>query len=283
MNNRLFFLFPRTPVVVVLDGEDILHDLLRIGVRQRLVVEVEELAHHLLLVPVEHVEGDDGLDEEDVVGPLAEHDAVRMVGHEVDLLPGEHLVHRGHALPAVFGEEHYRPHPDPVHEKLDKVRAGHVAAAEDAFPVPAEEMRREDEGVAASGVQDGAVEALGAVEDAVVVDDRVVPLAPLDGGEHHPEPVPLLDGLTLVVQADRVAACLQHGRSELPQTIVQCADRIEVVIVELPVDLLEGHRIDNHREGGSRDVIAGRPDEQAFCLGEQADQTEQLLVRLVEG
>lgn len=114
---------PRAPVVIVLKGQDIFHDLLRIGIRQRIVVDVEEIAHHLLLVPVEHVESDDGLDEVDVVCPLAEHDAVRMVGHEVDLLLGEHLVHRGDALLPVVGEEHERPAPDPVHEELDKVRA----------------------------------------------------------------------------------------------------------------------------------------------------------------
>ena len=274
---------PRTPVVIVLKGQDIFYDLLRIGIRQRIVVDIEEIAHHLLLVTVEHVECDDGLDEVDAAGPFSEHDAVRMIGHEVDLLLGEHLVHGGDALLPVIGEEHERPCPDPVHEELDQVRAGHAAAAEDTLPVPAEEMRREDERIATPGIQEGAEETLRPVEDAVVVDDRIVPLAPLDGREHHPETVPLLDGLALVVQANRVAGGLQHGRTELPQAVVQRADRVQVVVVELPVDLLEGHRIDNHREGGSGDVITGRPDEQAFGRSEPVNQTEQLPVRLVEG
>ena len=238
---------PRAPVVVVLKGQDILHDLLRIGIRQRIVIHIEEVAHHLLLVTVEHVECDDGLDEVDAAGPLAEHDAVRMIGHEVDLLLGEHLVHGGDALLPVIGEEHERPCPDPVHEELDQVRPGHAAAAQDTLPVPAEEMRREDEGIAASGVKEGAEETLRPVEDAVVVDDRVVPLASLDGREHHPETVPLLDGLALVVPADGVSAGLEHDGAELPQAVVQRSYRIEVVIMEFLVDLLEGHRIYYHR------------------------------------
>ena len=248
---------PRAPVVIVLEGQDILHDLLRIGIRQRIVIHIEEVAHHLLLVTVEHVECDDGLDEVDAAGPFAEHDAVRMIGHEVDLLLGEHLVHGGDALLPVIGEEHERPCPDSVHEELDQVRAGHAAAAEDTLPVPAEEMRREDKRIATPGIQEGAEETLRPVEDAVVVDDRIVPLAPLDGREHHPETVPLLDGLALVVPADGVAGGLQHGRSELPQAVIQRAYRVQVVFMELPVDLLEGHRIDNHREEGSVGVDGG--------------------------
>ena len=232
---------PRAPVVIVLKGQDIFHDLLRIGIRQRIVIHIEEIAHHLLLVTVEHVECDDGLDEVDAAGPLAEHDAVRMIGHEVDLLLGEHLVHGGDALLPVIGEEHERPCPDPVHEELDQVRPGHAAAAEDTLPVPAEEMRREDERIATPGIQEGAEETLRPVEDAVVVDDRIVPLAPLDGREHHPETVPLLDGLALVVPADRVAAGLEYDGAELSQTVVQRTDRVAEVLVEFTVDLLESH------------------------------------------
>ena len=55
------------------------------------------------------------------------------------------------------------------------------------------------------------------------------------------------------------------------------------IFVELLVDLLQGHRIDNHREGGSGDVITGRPDEKAIGGGEFADQADQFRVRLVEG
>ena len=232
---------PRAPVVIVLEGQDILHDLLRIGIRQRIVIHIEEIAHHLLLVTVQHVECDDGLDEVDAAGPLAEHDAVRMIGHEVDLLFGNHLVHGGDSFLPVIGEEHERPRPDPVHEELDQVRAGHAAAAQDTLPVPAEEMRREDEGIASSGVKEGAEETLRPVEDAVVVDDRIVPLAPLDGREHHPETVPLLDGLALVVPADGVAAGLQNDGAELPQAVVQRTHRVAEVLVELTVDLLQGH------------------------------------------
>ena len=232
---------PRAPVVIVLEIQGILHDLLRIGIRQRIVIHIEEIAHHLLLVTVEHVECDDGLDEVDAAGPLAEHDAVRMIGHEVDLLLGEHLVHGGDALFPVIGEEHERPRPDPVHEELDQVRPGHPAAAEDTLPVPAEEMRREDEGIASPGVKEGAEEAFRPVEDAVVVDDRIVPLAPLDGREHHPETVPLLDGLALVVTADRVAAGLEYDGTEFLQAVVQRTHCVTEVFMELTVDLLQGH------------------------------------------
>ena len=45
--------------------------------------------------------------------------------------------------------------------------------------------------------------------------------------------------------------------SNVPRAVIQRVDRIEVVIVELSVDLLEGHRIDNHREGGSVGVDGG--------------------------
>lgn len=229
---------PLPSSLIVLQVHDVVLDLLRIGRADGVEVELEEIVQQLLLVPEEHVEGDDGLDEVDVVGPLAEHHPVRVVGHEVDALLGEDLVHRGDALPPVFGQEHERPHPDPVHEILDQVRPGHAAAPQDPLPVPAEEMRREDERVAAPGIQHGAEEPFRPVEDAVVVDDRIVPLAPLDGREHHPETVALLDGPALVVAADGVAAGLQHGRAELAQAVVQRADRIEVVIMELPVDLL---------------------------------------------
>ena len=158
-----------------------------------------------------------------------------------DLLLGEHLVHGGDALLPVIGEEHERPCPDPVHEELDQVRAGHAAAAEDTLPVPAEEMRGEDEGIASLGVKECAEEALRLVEDTVVVNDRVVPLTPLDGREHHPETVPLLDGLALVVPTDRVTAGLEHDRTELTQAVVQRTHGIAEVLVELTVDLLECH------------------------------------------
>ena len=206
-----------------------------------------------------------------------------MVSHEVDLILGQHLVHRGDSLPAVLGEEHERPHPDPVNEKLDQVRTGHVAAAEDPLAIPAEEMRGKDECVASPGVEDRAEETLRTVEDTVVVDDRVVPFSPLDRREHHPEPVPLLDGPALVVAADGVPAGLQHDRPELPQAVVQRPDRGPDVFMELPVDLLEGHRIDNHREERSGGVVIRRPDEQAFGRSEQTDQVQQLRIRLVEG
>ena len=144
-------------------------------------------------------------------------------------------------------------------------------------------MRRKDEGIASLGVQERAEKAFRPIEDAVVVDDRVVPLAPLDRREHNPETVPLLDGLALVVTADGVAAGLQHDGAELTQAVVQRTDRIGEIFVELLVDLLQGHRIDNHREGGSGDVITGRPDEKAIGGGEFADQADQFRVRLVEG
>jgi hypothetical protein len=237
---------PLPSSLIVLQIHDVVLYLLGIGRADGVEVELEEIVQQLLLVPEEHVEGDDGLDEVDVVRSLAEHHSVRMVGHEVDRLLGEHLVHRCDALLPVLGEEHDRPHPDPVHEIPDQVRPGHAAAAEDPLPVPAEEMRREDERVAAPGIEDGAVKALGPVEDAVVVDDWVVPLAPLDGREHHPETVALLYGAALVMAADGVAAGLQHGGAELAETVVQRAYRVQVVLVELLVDLPEGHRIYYH-------------------------------------
>ena len=206
-----------------------------------------------------------------------------MVGHEVNLLLGEHLVHGGDAFLPVVGEEHERPAPDPVYEKLDQVRTGHVAAAEDPLSVPAEEMRREDEGIASLGVQNRAEEAFRPVEDTVVVDDRIVPLAPFDGRKHHPEPVPLLDGLALVVPSDRVATGLEHDGAELPQAVVQRSDRVSEVFMELLVDLLQSHRIDNHREGGSGSVIVRRPDVQTFGRGKLTDKVEQLIVRFIEG
>ncbi len=205
-----------------------------------------------------------------------------MVGHEVDLLLGKHLVDGGDAVLPVVGEEQERPHPDPVHKMPYQVRAGHFAASEDTLTIPAEEMRREDEGVAAFGVQDSAEESLRPVEDTVVVDDRVVPFTAFDGSEHHPETVPLLNGLAFIVPADWEAAGLQHDRPELPQTVVQRPDRGPYVFVELPMDLLKGHRVDNHRKGKSGGVVVGRPDEEAFRLCQLTDKGQQLRSRLIE-
>ena len=45
--------------------------------------------------------------------------------------------------------------------------------------------------------------------------------------------------------------------SNVPRAVIQRAYRVQVVFMELPVDILEGHRIDNHREEGSVGVDGG--------------------------
>ena len=238
-------LLPGT-VVVRLQVDDEVRDLLRIDPVDHVVIVVVQVLVVVQLVLEEHVPRDDGLQQVDILRPLAEHDAVGAGPHHVHLLRLEHLVPGGVARVAVR-EDGQRDAPEPADEMVDHVRAGHAAAADDPLAVPREEMRREDEGVPAARVQQGAEEALGTVEDAVELDGGIAVLAPPAGREHRVEAVLPPQGRALVAPAHRIAAALENGRAEPRATVLQRPAEVAQVVVEFAVDLPEGHGVNDHR------------------------------------
>ncbi len=107
-------------------------------------------------------------------------------------------------------------------------------------------MRRIDERQILLQFKVGQIQAFRPVKDAVVVEERILEFIALERRQLHIEAILLLQGLALIVPTHRKPAALQNHALELLNAVIQLRPGIPEILVELLVDLLQRHCVNNH-------------------------------------
>ena len=226
--------------------EDVVHYLFGVDGFEGADVFVKEEVVEVQLVLEEHVVGDDGLADEDVVLALAEDDAVWADAHDAEVVVLDGFVPFEEFIGMFRREMHKEDGPDAGDEKVDEVHVADVRIPYDALPVPGEEVRREDEGEAHLVVDGGAIDTLRTVIEAVILHHRVLPFAALERRELDEETVLLLQRFALIVPLDRENPALEDHGLEFLNPVRHCPAGVLYIGMEFPVNLLKGHGVDNH-------------------------------------
>ena len=136
--------------------------------------------------------------------------------------------------------------PKAGYEKVNQVDVADGGVPDDALAVAGEEMRGKNEGEPRLDVDRGAVQALGPVIDAVILDERILPFRPLESRQLDKETVLLDKGLALIVPADRIPVAFQHHGLEFIKPVQHRPAGVLHIGMEFPVNLLNGHGVHYH-------------------------------------
>ena len=150
--------------------------------------------------------------------------------------------------------------PDTARKQVDQVQIGNAVILDDTLAVPGEEMRRVDERQILLQLQAGQIQSFRPIEDAVIVEERILELPALECRQLHIEAILLLQGLALIMPTHRKPAALQNHALELLNAVIQLRPGIPEILVELLVDLLQRHCVNNH----SRSVACDCKDNQKW-------------------